>query len=1099
MENLENKTKEQLFEDFNKLSESEEKYRLMFENMMNGIAYHKIVTDKDGKPVDYIFLEINSAFEQLTGLNAKDIIGKKVTEVLPEILKDPADWIRRYGDVAINENNIQFESYAEPLDKWYSINAYCPQKNYFITIFEDITKRKENEKTIQENEKLLNTIAENFPNTFVSIIEKDLTVGFSSGLEFKKLKLNPDDFIGLTIEQVFGEHSDIVKHNYLRTFKGEETTFELIINDQYQLYKTIPIYSTDGSINRILAFVENITEQKNTLENIKENQRLLDKVGEIAKIGGWEMDLTKDGVAQWTKGTYDIVEVDQDEAVPGLNEHLNYYFPEYREMIKKKMNDLAKNRKPMKFIAKAKTKKGKIIWVEALAEAVVENNKVIKLRGTLQDITKQKEIEDSFIESKTFNETLLNTSPDIIYVYDIVESKNIYSNEGISKILGYTVNEVQEMGSEVIPLLMHKDDFKIYIDEIIPKYQNAKDGDLIEHEYRMQHKNGNWHWLYSKELIFQRLPDGSPKQIFGITSDTTERKQTEIQIKEKSEFIDKIIDSSALSTWISDKKGTAIRANQACLEFFGATEEEVIGKYNIFKDEVIKEQGFIPDIRKVFEKGEVANIIIDYNFGEVDHISVKNATHKIANSIFTPIIDINGKVSNVIIQTIDLSEIKKAEKIAIEEKNKAQQYLDIAEVILVSIDSDGIVQLINTKGREVLGYSEEEIIGKNWFDNFLPERMRKQVKEVAKKILSGEMESVKFYENEILTKSGEERLIAWNNAVLTDDKGNMIGTLSSGEDITERKKAELLISESQYYLSKAQEIGMLGSWSLDIVNNVLKWSDENYRIFGIKPGTALNYELFLNSIHPEDREYINTQWTTRMMTNDYDIEHRLIVEGKVKWVREKAEIIFNNDGEAVNAIGFTQDITERKLSEELLQEEKKKAQNYLDIAGVLLVALNDKGEIILINKKGCEILGYSDSEIINRNWFDLCIPVDIREEIREVFNQLMADKIEPVEYYENQIIDKNGELRWVAFHNTVIRNNESQIIGILFSGEDITERKNAEEELKEYQEHLEEMILERTKELEHKNKELDNALKVFVGRELKIRDLENRLRALGGK
>ncbi|MBI9037453.1 MAG: PAS domain S-box protein [Bacteroidales bacterium] len=137
-----------------------------------------------------------------------------------------------------------------------------------------------------------------------------------------------------------------------------------------------------------------------------------------------------------------------------------------------------------------------------------------------------------------------------------------------------------------------------------------------------------------------------------------------------------------------------------------------------------------------------------------------------------------------------ITQFEQAEKKAIEERNKTQQYLKIADVMLVSIDLSGLVQLINPKGCEVLGYSEEEILGHNWFDNFLPERIRENVKVVAKKVFTGEMESVKYYENEILTKSGSERLIAWHNAVLTDDMGNIIGTLSSGEDITERKNAE---------------------------------------------------------------------------------------------------------------------------------------------------------------------------------------------------------------------------------------------------------------------------------------------------------------------
>jgi PAS domain S-box-containing protein len=119
----------------------------------------------------------------------------------------------------------------------------------------------------------------------------------------------------------------------------------------------------------------------------------------------------------------------------------------------------------------------------------------------------------------------------------------------------------------------------------------------------------------------------------------------------------------------------------------------------------------------------------------------------------------------------------------------------------------------------------------------------------------------------------------------------------------------------QYYLQKAQEIGRIGTWELDIQRNVLKWTDENYRIFGVPLGTALDWERFLDFVHPEDRQYVFEKWSAGVHGEPYDIEHRITIEGKVRWVREKAEVTFDDNGEAVSAIGFTQDITDRKEAE----------------------------------------------------------------------------------------------------------------------------------------------------------------------------------------
>ncbi len=209
---------------------------------------------------------------------------------------------------------------------------------------------------------------------------------------------------------------------------------------------------------------------------------------------------------------------------------------------------------------------------------------------------------------------------------------------------------------------------------------------VIHNDYAsLPNKKGlpSGHATVIRELVVPVIRDGKIKAILGVGNkpsnyfeadvdtisqfanlvwDITMQKRIDEVLKKNTEFINKIIETSALSTWISDENGTAIRANSACFKFFGATEDEVIGKYNILKDEVIEKQGLMSEVRKVFEKGEVVSIIIDYNFGEVEHIDVKNAAHKVINSIFTPIFDNTKKVTNVIVQTIDLTERVRAEK-----------------------------------------------------------------------------------------------------------------------------------------------------------------------------------------------------------------------------------------------------------------------------------------------------------------------------------------------------------------------------------------------------------------------------------------------------
>jgi PAS domain S-box-containing protein/putative nucleotidyltransferase with HDIG domain len=144
---------------------------------------------------------------------------------------------------------------------------------------------------------------------------------------------------------------------------------------------------------------------------------------------------------------------------------------------------------------------------------------------------------------------------------------------------------------------------------------------------------------------------------------------------------------------------------------------------------------------------------------------------------------------------------------------------------------------------------------------------------------------------------------------------------------------------------------------------------------------------------------------------------------------------------------------QRVRAEEALREERDRAQQYLDIAGVIFLAIDAKEQIALINQKGCEVLGYEQEEIIGQSWFGNFLPVSMRDEVRTVFRRLMAGEIEPVEYYENSVLTRSGEERIIAWHNTILRDN-GKVFGTLSSGEDITERRRAEKELRQSFERL---------------------------------------------
>lgn len=223
------------------LRESEERYRALFDAMTEGFAIHEIITDEQNTPVDYRFLDINPAFERLTGLKRDDVVGKTLNEVLPG--EDPK-WLRMYGAVALTGEPVQFENYSPALDRHYEVMAYRPAPRQFAVIFMDITERKQVEEALRESEERLRLLGDNLPDSAVYqyVHEMDGRVGFlhvSAGIE----RLN-----GVSVQQVLGDagelHRQIPPEYFARLVEAEAQS----ARDLSDFDMEVPMRRPDGQV-----------------------------------------------------------------------------------------------------------------------------------------------------------------------------------------------------------------------------------------------------------------------------------------------------------------------------------------------------------------------------------------------------------------------------------------------------------------------------------------------------------------------------------------------------------------------------------------------------------------------------------------------------------------------------------------------------------------------------------------------------------------------------------------------------------------------------------------------------------------------------------
>jgi PAS domain S-box-containing protein len=262
-----------------------------------------------------------------------------------------------------------------------------------------------------------------------------------------------------------------------------------------------------------------------------------------------------------------------------------------------------------------------------------------------------------------------------------------------------------------------------------------------------------------------------------------------------------------------------------------------------------------------------------------------------------------------------VAERQAAETAVRAERDRAQQYLDTAEVALLALDVDGRVTLINRSGCDLLGWTERELVGRDFLETCLPARSRAVLKEKLAAAIIGGLSAVEAH---VLTKSGEERLVDWRTTVRRDESEQVVGTFSSGTDITDRNQAVEAVRTAEERMRFALEAAGVGIWDLDYATGSLRWSETLEAQYGLDPGTFDGtFEAFMACIHPDDRESVlETVGKAMASGTDFTIQNRSIwPDGTVQWLNGAGRIHLGLDGTPVRGIGISQNVTARTRAE----------------------------------------------------------------------------------------------------------------------------------------------------------------------------------------
>jgi len=386
----------------------------------------------------------------------------------------------------------------------------------------------------------------------------------------------------------------------------------------------------------------------------------------------------------------------------------------------------------------------------------------------------------------------------------------------------------------------------------------------------------------------------------------------------------------------------------------------------------------------------------------------------------------------------DISDRRRTE----EDLRRLASIVECSDDAIIGKTLEGIITSWNAGAERMYGYLAKEAIGKS-VSMLVPTKHPDEIPGVLERLKRGEV--VDHFETLRVRKDGEEFPIEITVSPIRDAVERIVGASTIGRDISERKRREEDLSRLAAVVESSDD-AIIGR-TLD--GTVTHWNNAAQRIYGYSAAEIIGKPtsvLFSPDLFAEIAEMLEKiKHGDKAEKSD---AVRVRRDGKEVHVALTHAPIKNAEGYVIGISTVARDISERRQTDEMIRKERDRAQQYLDIVDVILLALDLKGRITLINRKGCSTLGWKEHELLGHDWVDTCLPVKIRDDLRRSFYNLIAGDLS---YIENTVLTKSGSERMIGWRNTLLRDGAGNITGTLSSGEDITERKHLEQQLRKSQ------------------------------------------------
>ena len=670
------------------------------------------------------------------------------------------------------------------------------------------------------------------------------------------------------------------------------------------------------------------------------------------------------------------------------------------------------------------------IVAEINTAPIIWNDKIIGSFITIRDIEERKRAEEALKESEEKYRTLAEQSMDGIFLAK--GYKLVYANSALVSLLG--ANSFDELKDKNLLEFLQKED----AEKIRKDVEKGLKGEILEGKYELRAKRLDGREIFIDLSMTKVMYEGKPHAL-GIVRDITEKKEMEEALRESEERYRSIVENSHAGIIIINDKFHVTYINNQLSAMLGYSKEEIIGEdFRKFLDEESRE--LVGERYKKRREGE--DVPSKYEFRVVR----KDGEKRDVEASVSLIKDSEGKIKTIG-QILDITERKKAEN---ELREAEERYRGIFENAIMGIyqsTPEGRHISVNPKLAEIYGYdSPEDLInsitdiGKQLYVD--PNRRAELVHRLMEK---GEVSN---FESQVYRKDGTIIWISENARTVRDEKGNILYFVGTVEDITNRKKAEDALKESEEKYRTLVENLNIGVYrnTPGEKGKFLEVNSALVRIFGYENKEEL-LKLNVSDLyyHPEERKKFNEKMLRNGFVKNEEIQLKK-KDGTPIWGSVTAKAVKDEHGNVKYYDGIIEDITDRKKAEEELIKQKTYFQALFESSPEAIVSLDEKHRVLDVNPAFVELFGYTVEDLKGRDLDDFVLPEDEKKKGRKLTEKVLNGEIVRSEGLRKK---KDGSLVHVSILGAPIF-IEGKQVGIYTIYRDITARKEAEQEKEFY-------------------------------------------------